>query len=234
MRLSTGVEGIDELLHGGLPAGRLYVISGPPGSGKTTLGCQFVVQGARDRERSLYLGMHESQEELIEDMANFEFPFEAAVRSGAVLFFDATDESGDFKRSIMLHNKNHSGPMNLATQIRGLVRSKDIQRIVIDSAMILDHLFADEDASLTQFLVVLKKIDATILLTSEMTDPTVYSDPHYIAHGVLFLHNYLSSEGMQRGLQILKMRGTDIETDVFKTDIDSTGIVVDTGAVVAA
>src|SRR5687768_15442361 len=62
-RLSTGVEGLDDVLAGGLPRNRLYVVRGTPGVGKTTLALQFLMAGAK-RERVLYITLSETKEEI--------------------------------------------------------------------------------------------------------------------------------------------------------------------------
>nr|WP_238565044.1 ATPase domain-containing protein [Thermococcus litoralis] len=54
-RIPTGIKGLDELLGGGLLPGRVYVVTGPPGSGKTTLGIQFLIEGAKNNEKG---GVH--------------------------------------------------------------------------------------------------------------------------------------------------------------------------------
>src|SRR5512140_654833 len=61
---STGIEGLDHILGGGLPAGRFHLIQGDPGSGKTTLALQFLLDGVRRGERVLYVTLSESREEL--------------------------------------------------------------------------------------------------------------------------------------------------------------------------
>ena len=63
-RIQTGVPGLDHILAGGLPAGSLYLLKGAPGTGKTTLGLQFLLEGARRRERCLYLGLSETRGQL--------------------------------------------------------------------------------------------------------------------------------------------------------------------------
>jgi KaiC/GvpD/RAD55 family RecA-like ATPase len=57
-----------------------------------------------------------------------------------------------------------------------------------------------------------------------MTDPTSYADEHYLAHGVVFMHNYMEGDGMRRGVQIIKMRGTDIDSDIYPVDFDDDGL----------
>lgn len=63
-RLSTGVAGLDDILHGGLAKGFLYLIEGNPGAGKTTLALQFLIEGAARGEKGLYISLAESESEL--------------------------------------------------------------------------------------------------------------------------------------------------------------------------
>ncbi len=63
-RLSTGIEGLDEVLLGGLLAGRVYMVRGQPGAGKTTLGMQFLLEGVRRGETSMFVTLSESEDEL--------------------------------------------------------------------------------------------------------------------------------------------------------------------------
>jgi KaiC/GvpD/RAD55 family RecA-like ATPase len=59
-----------------------------------------------------------------------------------------------------------------------------------------------------------------------MTDPSSYSDEHYLAHGVIFFHNFLDSGGMTRGIQVIKMRGTAIDTDIRDLSFSDQGLRV--------
>jgi len=67
-RLKTGVFGLDDILNGGLPKGHLYLVEGDPGTGKTTLAIQFLLEGIRAGEKVLYVTLSESKDEL-EDVA---------------------------------------------------------------------------------------------------------------------------------------------------------------------
>jgi len=59
----TGIEGLDQVLDGGLTSNRLYLVEGAPGSGKTTLAFQFLREGVRRGERALYIALSETEEE---------------------------------------------------------------------------------------------------------------------------------------------------------------------------
>src|SRR5688500_19715304 len=63
-RALTGIQGLDEILGGGLPTRHLYLVDGEPGTGKTTLALQFLLEGVAKGERGLYVTLSESAEEL--------------------------------------------------------------------------------------------------------------------------------------------------------------------------
>ena len=225
MRVSSGVPGLDDLIGGGLPASRLYVLSGPPGSGKTTLSTQFLVEGVKQGESGLFVSMHESRSDIVEDMSGYEFGFDRAIGTGQVTFVDVFSSEG--KRLFRPPGK-HRDASSLINRLTGFIDSNGIERVVIDSTMLLDHFLADSDNNKIQFLTSLKRTDATVVLISEMTDPSSYTDEHYLAHGVIFMHNFLEEGGMQRGIQVLKMRGTKIETDIHDLSFGDNGVRVGT------
>jgi len=220
MRIESGVPGFDELVQGGLLENRLYVISGPPGSGKTTFSTQFITQGAKRGDDCLYVTMHETKEELMQDMAGYDFGFDRAMQSDAIQFLNLVTESG--KRTITQFGTDGG----LTNRLVAFIQQNKVERVVIDSTMLLQHFLTDISEEITGFLSALKQTDATVLLISEMTDPTSYSDEHYLAHGVIFFHNFLDGGSMTRGLQVIKMRGTAIDCDIRKISFSNTGLRV--------
>ncbi|QGX94475.1 KaiA-binding protein [Haloplanus rallus] len=226
MRLSTGVDGFDELVDGGLLRNRLYILSGPPGSGKTTFSSQFVTEGVRAGEKCLYLSMHETEEELVHDMSAYQFGFEKAAHSGKLQFRNVFDSNAKRLLKGPGGNDFSSGVKNMTNRLVSFINSREIDRLVIDSTMILQYFYPDNHEAFVQFLTSLKRVDATTLLISEMTDPTSYADEHYLAHGVIFMHNYLEGGGMHRGVQIVKMRGTSIDSNIHAIEFEDDGLHV--------
>ena len=220
MRVSSGVPGFDQLVEGGLLEDRLYVVSGPPGSGKTTFCSQFITQGAKKGEECLYVTMHETKTELIQDMSGYEFGFDRAMQSDAIQFLNLVTESG--KRTISRFG-TESG---LTNRLIAFIEQNDVERVVVDSTMLLQHFLTDVSQEITGFLSALKQTNATILLISEMTDPSSYSDEHYLAHGVIFFHNFLDRGSMTRGMQVIKMRGTAIDCDIRQIEFSDAGLQV--------
>ena len=232
MRVSTGVPGFDGLVEGGLLANRLYLLSGPPGSGKTTFSSHFLAQGAAEGEKCLYLSMHETEDELVRDMGRYDFGFEQAVESGRLKFLNLLAErsqglliprdGGDYRENVR----------QMTSRLSSFVSKHDVSRLVIDSTMLLRYYYSNDEKTFIQFVTGLKGTGATTLLISEMTDPSAYADEHFLAHGVVFLHNYLEPGGMRRGLQIIKMRGTDIDADIRKLEFGPGGLEVRPGELV--
>jgi circadian clock protein KaiC len=77
---ATGIEGLDDVLAGGLRTNRLYLIEGVPGSGKTTLALQFLREGVRLAEPVLYITLSETREELEEVASSHEWSLEGITR----------------------------------------------------------------------------------------------------------------------------------------------------------
>ncbi|MFB6156641.1 MAG: RAD55 family ATPase [Haloferacaceae archaeon] len=224
MTVASGVPGFDELVGGGLLENRLYVLSGPPGSGKTTFSAQFATEGVSQGQSCMYITMHETEDELRQDMSQFGFGFDRAAGSDGFRFVNLVDKTGN---SLTGASSERAGVSALTNKIVAYANSKKVDRLIIDSTMLLDHFFADAEGEVTQFLTALKQGDATTLLISEMVDPSAYSDEHFLAHGVVFFHNFLDSTGMTRGVQVVKMRGTNVDTEIRPLSFSERGLRVD-------
>ncbi|MGM0590879.1 MAG: RAD55 family ATPase [Halobacteriota archaeon] len=227
MRIRSGVDGFDGLVDGGFLTDRLYVLSGPPGSGKTTFTAQFIAEGLRNGEQCMYITMHETKEELVGDMSGFGFGFETLTSGENFRFINFVSSRGKHLLNQFTQSTGKSSVQSLTDKIVAFVNSRNVDRLVVDSTMLLRLFFANGTEEMTRFLTALKQGDATTLLISEMTDPTSYSDEHYLAHGVIFFHNYLESGGMRRGIQVIKMRGTNIDCDIRALRFSQDGLVVD-------
>ncbi len=230
MRIRTGILGFDNIVQGGFIPNRVYIVAGPPGAGKTTFGVQFLIQGAKEGERGLYVSLTEDPRNIIEDMSSYSFNIRRYTLAGLVLFVDMGPLSIQYMNAIK-NKENVKSPYvdEVFKKISALVKLKGVKRIVIDSVLTLKYgsrTKEDQNREIARFFRSLKDLKATTLILSEMTDLSNYSPEHYMAHGVIFLHNFLNGNTMTRALQVIKMRGTKHDCDMHKMEITTDGIKV--------
>ncbi len=243
MRKKTGIAGFDELIQGGLIEKRVYLVSGPPGSGKTTFGIQFLAYGATIGELGLYATLSESPQNIVSDMSNYALNIPTLIKLKKLLFLDLgpTLEYGygdDLQGVITTAYDAVSQPMPEAEapspfivykEISNFVREYEIQRLVIDSVSAIRFTSAErsqEEKEMSRFMRNLKRLGCTTILLSELTDPNAYSTEQFAASGVIFMHNFMRDDTMIRATQVIKMRGTEHDCDLRKITFNKQGLQV--------
>jgi circadian clock protein KaiC len=202
-----GVSGLDDVLAGGLTPNRLYLVEGVPGSGKTTLALQFLIEGASRGERVLYVTLSETEEEL-----------RAAALSHGWRLDGVTIKqiapSGENLQPGPQYTMFHPSEVELGETVRVVLseveRIKPV-RIVIDSLSEL-RLLAGNPLRYRRQILVLKQFFAgqqsTVVLLDDLTAADHDLQVQSIAHGVLHLEQTASDFGSERRrLRIVKYRG---------------------------
>lgn len=208
-QISSGVDSLDEILHGGLTADRMYLVEGMPGTGKTTLGLQFLLSGARAGERGLYVTLSETKRELQSVAASHGWSLENIDIHELI---DAGESNEDARLPYTMFEPSE---IELGTTVDAILeRFKTLQpsRIVFDSLSEMRLLsqgplrYRRQILSLKQFFV---GRGCTVLLLDDFSGQ---DDQHLqsIAHGVLRLEHVLSDYGGERRrLRVIKYRGSD-------------------------
>lgn len=210
-RVATGNAGLDLVLKGGLPANRLFLVEGVPGSGKTTLALEFLQEGCRRGEPVLYITLSETSEELTAVAHSHGWSLD-----GMSLFELASVEEvlGVGRDQSILHSweMELGGTIQL---IRDEVERVKPKRIVFDSLSEM-RLLAQDPLRYRRQLLFLKqffsKLDTTVLLVDDMTGATGGRDNHLhsLCHGVITLERLTLDFGAaRRRMQVQKMRGVD-------------------------
>ncbi|RAO76161.1 ATPase domain-containing protein [Dyella jiangningensis] len=227
-RCRFGVPGLDTILHGGLPAGRLYLLEGQPGSGKTTLSLQFLREGVRQGERCLYVTLSETAEELREVAGSHGWDLK-----GIDLFELSSVEEvlGEGRNQSVFH----SWEVELGETVRLIkqeVERLEPVRVVFDSLSEL-RLLAQDPLRYRRQVLALKQFfaprSATVLFIDDLTSEGRDRDTHLhsISHGVISLERFALEFGAaRRRLQIQKMRGATFLAGYHDLSIQTGGVEV--------
>jgi circadian clock protein KaiC len=224
-RSSTGVAGLDDILGGGLPTSHLYLVEGTPGSGKTTLGLQFLRRGVQDDEKGLYITLSETAAELRTVAASHGWGLE-----GVEVFELVTDEglSPDAEQSIL-----HPSEVELGETTRGVMAAVERvkpTRVVFDSLSEM-RLLAQNPLRYRRQVLALKSFfstrGCTVLLLDDRSAELDDLQLHSIAHGVINLEQVVDQYGPERRrLRVIKMRGIRFRGGEHDFNLDTGGLAV--------
>ena len=216
MRVRTGILGFDELIQGGLLENRVYILCGPPGSGKTTFGVQYLASGAAKNQIGLFVSLVENPVHIVNDMSHYTFDVRKWSKAKKLYFMDMGPLSHKESKSLKASDSGAAqddyvlSASDLLDKLERVIEKINAKRLVIDSLMTVKYSSGDpqlEKKEMTRFIRSLKDFGCTTVLLSEMVDPDAYNVEHFLAHGVIFLHNFFEKGSMTRAIQILKMRG---------------------------
>lgn len=207
-RLSTGITGLDDILHGGLAKGFLYLIEGNPGAGKTTLALQFLIEGASQGEKGLYLSLAESESELHHVAASHGFNLEKVT----ICKITPPELAGAAGQQYTVFQPAEVELADVLETILAKVREISPARVVIDSMSEL-RMLARDSLRYRRQILALKQFfegqDCTTLLLDERFRGNNESQVQTIAHGVISLEVLARNYGItRRRLEILKVRAS--------------------------
>jgi circadian clock protein KaiC len=225
-RIKLGCPGLDNILGGGLPAGRLYLLEGDPGAGKTTLALQFVAEGIKNGERALYITLSESRSELT---------FAAQVHGlsiGGVEIVELLPDEDDL-RPEQQYTVFHPAEVELNDRMQRIV--KEVRRVKPDR-LVLDALselrmLAKDPLRYRRQILSLKDFmhdqKCTVLLLDDRTSRDADLQLHSIVHGVVSMDRTSREYGKaRRQVAILKLRGTPYSEGAHDYSIVTGGVVV--------
>jgi circadian clock protein KaiC len=203
---------LDRLLNGGVPESRTVVVTGAPGTGKTTLGLQFLAEGIHRGARALLALVDEKPRHVIEDARAFGWAIDAWTESKSLRLLDASPYFAAIA-------KPHRAPTahDIANDLAGQVRGFAATRLVIDP---ITSLIADDrsPAQIREFLRTLiftleDNLDVTSLLIAPRTEGAIAASSiaEELASGVIELSVVGVGDELHRSLLIKKMRGSALE-----------------------
>jgi circadian clock protein KaiC len=217
-RASSGIAGLDDVLHGGFIAGRTYLLSGPPGTGKTTVGWHFLTADAAAANRSMFLTFGEPVRELKANAASMGFACDD------VRFLDLSPASGFFteSQSYDLFSAAEVEREPITARIIEAIEREAPQRVFIDSITHLRYLATDDHdfrRLALSFLRYLAEKGTTVLVSSEATDSAPDDDVRFLADGVI----QLCADSRRRDVQVTKFRGSGYRSGKHTLVLDERG-----------
>ena len=223
----TGISGLDEVLSGGFSRGHVFLIEGEPGTGKTTLALQFLLDGAKAQERCLYMTLSETADELREGASSHGWTLGEKIEVFELIPPESVLDP-EQQQSLLYSSDLELG--ETTKQIFDVIERVRPSRVVLDSLSEI-RLLAQSSLRYRRQILTLKhffsRLKTTVLLlddlTAEEADKTVYS----IAHGVVRLEELAPSYGAERRrLRVLKYRGQKYRGGYHDFTINTGGIVV--------
>jgi KaiC/GvpD/RAD55 family RecA-like ATPase len=231
-RASTGIRGLDALLEGGFPANRAILVSGDPGTGKTTFGLQFLAAGIQRGEPGVCVSVDQKPQHLLQDAARFGWDLDDASSKGLLTLLDAspffTARRNTTKSRVPVDARN------VATDLSQHIRRTSARRLVIDSLTSLvppEMTRAQAHDYLRSIILSLEdNVGCTVLMTSRACsahDPQALGDATgYLVSGILELSVRKAGRAFARTLYIKKMRGTSVEPEEHGLRMDARGLSV--------
>ncbi len=224
--ISTGIEGLDYILRGGLPTNHLYLIQGNPGTGKTTMSLQFLLEGERQGETGLYITLSESKSELIAVGISHGWDLSSLDIQDLTI-------SGDSLMDDSRYTVFHASEVELDETTKAVlseVERLNPSRVVFDSLSEM-RMLASEPIRFRRQILALKQYfigrQSTVMLLDDRTSQTHDRQLESIAHGVINLEYVSSDYGKQRhSIQVVKMRGVNFQSGSHDFNIETGGIAV--------
>ena len=221
-RAPTGIEGLDDLIEGGFPRGYVILVTGTPGTAKTTFGMQFIVNGAlKHNENGLYIGPSSYFRELKAQFMRYGYDLEKLQNEGKILVVTPRARVEEGEDLVNVFDED----------LQKKIVSHNIKRVTIDPLTLMlmfSKEFGGRRRILEKLVDYLKESGVTALLTHERSlgsaEEIEYGMEEFVVDGIVYLQLIRVGNLFKRAITILKLRGTKHPIDIHLFDLAEEGI----------
>jgi KaiC/GvpD/RAD55 family RecA-like ATPase len=207
---STGVLGLNDMIQGGIPETRIILLSGGPGSGKTILSLQFLMEGIKQGEKCLYVTLEEPLTNLKENVAAFGWNLEKQSKDDKLILIDSSH--------LVYHQpeKTYIQKTPFIDTLEQLLQQNKIDRLVLDpinSITVQCPSSKEKRETVSRLFTLLRnsKVTALITMEADASAPDFYMEK-YLADGSIALERVVDSRfRLVKTLRVEKMRGVQCD-----------------------
>jgi KaiC/GvpD/RAD55 family RecA-like ATPase len=232
-KIRTGIPGFDSIISGGFRQGRTIVLSGTPGSGKTTFGMQFLYYGAKDFDESgVFVTLSQSPKEIRNGFESFGWNVQKLIEEDKLIIIDARPfktEEGFISLDESLYRGENLPFMHLTQLILSSLKRISATRLVIDSLTVLAMQYTNSfyiRQGLQGMVHALEDQHCTSLLISENAGDEKTPAEWHVASGIVLLHHVRKEDTMERAIQVIKMRGAKHSEQIFPIKLSESGLQI--------
>ena len=234
--VQTGIPGVDAMLSGvGIPSGHTILVSGGPGSGKTTFAIQYLYTGATEHgEPGVYITLDEEPEDVKKNMASFGWNLPQLEREKKLIFINVSPvRTASAERAGLLQlGMKEFKLIKLLEAVREGVEEIGAKRVVIDPVTIFNLQYPGEVEriyAMRDLIADFRKNGCTNLLISELRGTGLdreHQFEEYLVQGVILLRTVMKGDKWNRMFQVTKMRGLAVDNQPRPYDVTGSGIEV--------
>jgi len=227
-KIPTGIIGFDEVLGGGIPKGRVMLVTGTTGTGKTVFLNEFLYRGITQlNENGVYVTFEENPKDIITNVRSFGWKYISLIKKRKLAFVDAAPAE-----EMVLETGPQYDLSPLVKRIEYAIGKVNAKRVVVDSIDALFSRFSNKDVvrtALSQISAKLKKTGVTALISAEKTEKeelSRYGVEEFVADGVIELALVKGQQQFLRKIFVKKLRGMGYRSGIMEFEIEEYGLKV--------
>jgi KaiC domain protein len=222
-RIDLGIEGLDQMIQGGVPERSLMVAIGSAGTGKTTFGLQFLDEALADGERAVFITLEESHERIVNSAVEKGLPFDDYLEEGRLAIVDL--DPIEMANSLA----------TIRSELPRLIQEFEASRLVLDSVSLLEMMYDERSTrrnEIYDFTRSLKRAGVTTMLTSEADADSPYASRYGIVEyltDAVFVLQYVRPSDFRKtrlAVEIQKIRDANHSRETKPYEITNQGISV--------